>query len=99
MVVKLKDKFVPMDYQINLFKKLHNLGQKRMIVKDYKKDFYKLNIRARQREKYDEKVARYINGLRYEIHDEINMMTVRIVEDAYQIALKAKEKLAKNQSQ
>jgi hypothetical protein len=45
--------------------------------------------------KDDEKVSRYINGLRYEIQDEINMMTVRTVEDAYQIALKAEEKLAR----
>jgi hypothetical protein len=45
------------------------------------------------------KLSRYINGLRYEIQDEISMMTIRTVEDAYQIALKAEEKLARNQSQ
>jgi hypothetical protein len=38
----------------------------------------------------------YINGLRYEILDEISMMTVRKVEDAYQIALKVEEKLSRN---
>jgi uncharacterized FlaG/YvyC family protein len=41
----------------------------------------------------------YINGLRYEIQDEINMMLVRIVEDAYQFALKEEEKLARKQNQ
>jgi hypothetical protein len=35
--------------------------------------------------------------LRYEIQDEISMMSVRTVEDAYQIALKAEEKLARKQ--
>jgi hypothetical protein len=54
-----------------------------------------LNIRAGQREKYDEKVSRYVDGLRYEIQDEINMMTERTVEDAYHMALKAEEKLAR----
>jgi hypothetical protein len=34
-------------------------------VKEYTKEFYKLNIRARNRENDEEKVARYINGLRY----------------------------------
>jgi hypothetical protein len=43
-----------------------------------------------------EKFSRYINGLRYEIHDESSMMTVRIVEVAYKISLKAEEKLARN---
>jgi hypothetical protein len=54
-----------------------------MTVKDYTKDFYKLNIRTGQREKDEENVVRYINGLWYEIQDEINMMSVRKMEDAY----------------
>jgi hypothetical protein len=95
MVAKLKAKFIPKDYQINLFRKLQNLRQKGMTVKEYTEEFYKMNIRTGQREKDEEKVSRYINGLRYEIQDEINMMTVRTVEDAYQIALKAEEKLAR----
>jgi hypothetical protein len=37
--------------------------------------------------------------LRYEIHDELNMMSVKTVEDAYQFALKAEEKLARKQNQ
>jgi uncharacterized protein YjbK len=62
-------------------------------------EFYKLNIRVGQREKYDEKVFSYINVPRYEIKDEINMMTIRTMEDTYQIALKEKEKLARKKSQ
>ena len=58
-----------------------------------------MNSRVGQREKDDEKVARYINGLRYEIQDEINMMKMSIVEDAYHIALKVEEKLARKQIQ
>jgi hypothetical protein len=65
-----------------------------MNVKEYTEEFYKLNIRTGQREKYEEKFSRYINGLRYEIQDEINMMSVKTIEEAYQIALKAKENLA-----
>jgi hypothetical protein len=54
-----------------------------MTVKEYTEEFYRLNIRTGQREKDDEIFFRYINSLRYEIQDEISMMTVRIVEDAY----------------
>jgi hypothetical protein len=95
MVAKMKAKFMPKDYQINLFRKLQNLRQKGMTVKEYTEEFYKLNIRTGQRDKDEEKVSRYINGLRYEIQDEINMMLVRTMEDAYQFALKAEEKLAR----
>jgi hypothetical protein len=51
MVSKLKEKFMPKDYQINLFRKLQNLRQKGMTVKEYTEEFYKMNIRTRQREK------------------------------------------------
>jgi hypothetical protein len=95
MVAKLKDRFIPKDYQINLFRKLQNLRQKDLIVKEYTYEFYKLNIRVGDREKDDEKVVRYINGLRYEIHDEISMMKVRTVDEAYHIMLKVEEKLAR----
>jgi hypothetical protein len=99
MVSKLKSKFIPKDYQINLFRRLQNLRQKGMTVKDYTKEFYRRNIRTGQREKDDEKVSMYINGLRYEIQDEISIMIVRTVEDFYHIALKAEEKLARKQCQ
>jgi hypothetical protein len=46
MVAKIKDKFIPKDYQINMFRRLQNLRQKGMIVKEYRKEFYRLNIRA-----------------------------------------------------
>ena len=69
-----------------------------MTVKEYIEEFYKLNIRTGQREKDEEKVSRYINGPRYEIQDEINMMSIRTVEDVYQFTLKVEEKLAKKQS-
>ena len=37
MVSKMKTKFMPKDYQLNLFKQLQNLRQKGMIVKEYTK--------------------------------------------------------------
>jgi hypothetical protein len=40
-----------------------------------------------------------MNGLRYEIQDDMSMVTIRNVEDAYQIASKEEEKLARNQGQ
>jgi hypothetical protein len=67
MVAKLKAKFMPKDYQISLFRRMPNLRHRGLIVKEYTKDFYKLNIRSGQRERDEEKVARYINGLRYDI--------------------------------
>jgi hypothetical protein len=99
MITKMKEKFIPRDYQITLFRRMQNLRQKLMTVKEYTEEFYRLNIRAGHRESDDEKVARYLNGLRYDIQDELSMLTIRTVEDAYQLALKAEEKLSRKQGQ
>jgi 8-oxo-dGTP pyrophosphatase MutT (NUDIX family) len=99
MIAKMKAKFIPRDYQITLFRRMQNLRQKLMTVKEYTEEFYRLNIRAGHRESDDEKVARYLNGLRYDIQDELSMVTIRTVEDAYQMALKAEEKLSRKKGQ
>ena len=70
-----------------------------MSVKEYTEEFYKINIRVGHWESDDEKVARYMNGLWYDIQDEMSMMTIQNVEDAYQISLKDEEKLSRKQGQ
>jgi hypothetical protein len=44
MVANMKAKFMPKDYQINLFRKMQNLRQKGMTVKEYTEEFYRMNI-------------------------------------------------------
>jgi hypothetical protein len=70
-----------------------------MTVKEYTEEFYRLNIKASRHEGDDEKVTRCMNGLRYEIQYEMSMVTIRNVEDAYQIASKMEVKLARKQGQ
>jgi hypothetical protein len=53
---------------------MQNLRQKMMSVKEYTEEFYRINIREGHRESDDEKVSRYMNGLRYDIQ-EMRMMT------------------------
>jgi hypothetical protein len=99
MIAKMKAKFIPRDYKISLFRRMQNLRQKLMTVKEYTEEFYRLNIRAGHQESDDEKVAIYLNGLRYDIQDELSMVTIRTVEDAYQMALKVEEKLTREKGQ
>ena len=95
MVDKIKAKFVPKDYQLNLFRRFQNMRQKVLWVKEYTEEFYKLNIRAGHRENDEEKVSRYINGLRYEIQYEISLVTMRTMEDSYQVDLEEEEKMTR----
>jgi hypothetical protein len=99
MIANMKAKFIPKDYQITLFWRMQNLRQKLMSEKEYTEEFYKLSIRAGHHESDDEKVARYMNGLRYDIQDEMTMVTIGMVEDAYQMALKAEDKMSRKKIQ
>ena len=99
MVSRLKFKFMPKYYHLNLFRQLQNLRQKGVSVKEYIEEFYKLSIRAGHVEENVEKIARYINGLRYDIQDEINLLSLKTIEDAYQVALKVEEKMLRKQNQ
>lgn len=83
MVAKFKSKFMPKDYQLNLFRQLQNLRQKSMMVKKYIEELYRLNIIVGFIEEDVEKVAKYINGLRYEIQGKIGLLSLKTMEDAY----------------
>lgn len=85
MTTKMKAQFLPKDYQVSLFRKLQHLKQKELSVQSYTKEFYKLNI-----EDTTENISKYINGLKYKSQDELAMLQVHIVEEAYQFVLKAK---------
>lgn len=42
-------------------------------------------------------MARYLNGLRYNIQDEISLMTPKTVEACFQMAIREKEKVEMRQ--
>ena len=44
MIAKLRGKFLLKDYKLILFRKMQNLKQKSMIVREYTEEFYKVNI-------------------------------------------------------
>jgi len=75
MVEKLKGRFLPKDYQVELCRRVQNLRQKGMTVKEYTKEFYRVNLRACYTDETPEKTARYVNGLRMEILDEISILS------------------------
>ena len=52
-----------------------------------------MSIRAGKFQDTLENTARYVNGLKLEIQDEIGLLSPKTVEEAYQMALKAEEKL------
>ena len=98
MVAKLKGRFLPRDYHITLYRHVQNLNQKGLMVREYIKEFYRVNLRAGYIEDTTERIARYVNGLRLDILDEISILSPNNTEEAYQSAMKAEEKITRRQN-
>ncbi|KAI9154471.1 hypothetical protein LWI28_026833 [Acer negundo] len=92
--LKLDDKFLPIDYKQSLYSKFHHLRQKNeQSVADYTKEFYKYLNRVNSRETDGQLVRRYLSGLKHSIYHECSLHRLNSLEEAFQMALKAEEKL------
>ena len=99
MIDMVKNKFLPIDYHVSLLRKMQNFETKGHDCERITEEFYRLDIRSGHVDDDVEKIARYNNGLRSRIQDEISFVKLKSVEEAYQYALKAKEILTKKYEQ
>ena len=67
MIAKLKQQFIPINYELDLLKKMQGLNQVGKFVQEYTEDFYQILIRTSHVEDDKEKFTHYINGLRSRI--------------------------------
>ena len=77
MVAKMRAKFLPKYYQLIMYRNVHNLRKILLIVREYTEEFYKVNLREGYVEESAEKATRYVNVLRMDIQEEINMISPR----------------------
>eukprot|EP00253_Pinus_taeda_P005901 PITA_05901 len=94
----MEGRFLPKDYQIALHRQVQNQRQKGMTVRKYTEEFYWGYLKAGYIEDTLEKTTRYVNGLRLEILDEISILFPKKIEEAYQSAMKAEEKITRKQN-
>ena len=64
-------------------------------MREYTEEFYKVNLREGYIEDTSEKTAKYINGLRMDIQEEMSMLSPSTMEEVYQYALRAEEKISR----
>ena len=88
MVKKMRANFFPKDYQLIMYRQVQNLRKILLTVREYTEEFYRVNLRDGYVEESVKKASRYVNGLRMDIQEEINMISPRTMEEAYQCALK-----------
>lgn len=99
MKIRRKAHFLPGDYEVKIHKRLQNLKQMELDVNAYTKEFHKLSLRAKKHENEVEKLARYMNGLRQNIHDEISILTPNTIHKCFPLALRVEDKIKRRNEQ
>ena len=74
-----------MEYELDLLKKMQGMKQVGKSIQE----FYWVLIRTGHAKADKEKVARYLNGLRPSIQDELSLARMNSIEEAYQFSLRA----------
>lgn len=88
MKERLKDKYLPIDYEQMMFEEMLQLRQGSLSVDQFTDRFHELSVRSRVVETEQQTLARYRTGLHSDLRKD--MWTARLinVEEAYQLALR-----------
>ena len=70
-----------------------------MDVNAYIEEFYRITLRAKKQEEEPVIVARYLNGLRINIQEQICLLAQDTLGKCFQLALKVEEKLKRKSEQ
>lgn len=92
MEIEIKRKFVPEDYEISLHKRLQNLRKRDLDVSTYTKEFHRMTLEEKMPERETQKLARYMNCLKFTIQDELSLFNPESVHKCFQMALRIEEK-------
>lgn len=91
MKARLREKYMPQNYEDRLCEQLVNLKQGTMTMAEYMQKFDELKTRSQIVEDPRHSLARFKSSLRFEIRKEMLRYTPYSVENAFQIALDLEE--------
>lgn len=76
-----------------MFREFQNLRQQDQSIQSYTNQFMRLQIRTDLPESKEQATTRYVNGLSFQLQDELALVKLPMVDEAYEYALKVEEKL------
>ncbi|PWA70476.1 hypothetical protein CTI12_AA288430 [Artemisia annua] len=88
-------RFLPVDYEQTLYSLYQNCRQYSRSVSEYAEEFMRLASRNQLSESDAQQVARFNNGLRYDIQAIISLQTTWTLDEAVRVALKAEQSINK----
>jgi hypothetical protein len=93
MLKCMKMNWMPLDYQQFFFGEFQNLRQKDLSIPAFTKEFLRPQIRTRLQEDDENVIEIYMNALRFQLQDELALIKVNSMDEAYHLVLKEREKL------
>ncbi|KAI9180646.1 hypothetical protein LWI28_006916 [Acer negundo] len=93
MKIRLREKYLPTYYRSALLDQYLNIKQYSSSVNDYISVFDDLLTRCNIKEEPDVTVARFLNGLKFEVKRVVSIHNPETLEDAYSKALEAEKYL------
>ena len=93
MKATMRRRFVPSHYYWDLYKKLHSLTQGYRSVDDYHKEMEIATIRANVEEDREATMARFLNGLNWDIANVVELQHYVELEDMVHMAIKVERQL------
>ncbi|KAG6788910.1 hypothetical protein POTOM_004988 [Populus tomentosa] len=93
MKERLKEKYLPIDYEQMMFEEMLQLRQGSLSVDQFTDCFHELIVRSKVVETKQKTLARYRTGLRNELRKEMWTAHLINVEEAYQLALRIKKQM------
>nr|GEV23745.1 hypothetical protein CTI12_AA288430 [Tanacetum cinerariifolium] len=88
-------RFLRVDYEQTLYSLYQNCYQYSRTVSEYAEEFMRLASRNQLSEYDAQQVARFKNGLRYDIQAIVSLQTTWTIDEAVRIALKAEQTIKK----
>ena len=89
----IRDRFLPLNYEQLLWEQLHHCVHGNQIVHQYTAEYQRLQARTNLVEAPYYQMVRYVNGLRKDIKDRVEMYPLQHITDAISLASKAEKQL------
>ncbi|GJR14287.1 RNA-directed DNA polymerase [Tanacetum coccineum] len=91
-------RFLLVDYEQTLYSLYQNCRQSTQTISEYAEEFMRLASRNQLSESDAQQVARFNNGLRYDIQAIVSLQTTWTIDEVVRIALKAEQTIKKQRT-
>lgn len=95
MLRLMRDRFLPPNFEQLLYQQYQRCRQGVRTIADYTEAFHRLGAPTNLAETEDYKIARFVDGLREDIQDQLDIQPLNLLTDAIVMATKIEEKIEK----